>query len=175
MTVRVASSHRPSADLFHSEEMEKDMQVKHCAACGLRFEPRLQTPHQTYCSARSCQSERRRKWQENKIKNDPDYKENQARAQQAWSKRHADYWRNYRNTHVEYTKQNRILQWGRNNRPSKGSIAKMDASNSLPMPMPGLYRLNFITDSGIAKMDAWTVELRVISYFPVAATKITKR
>ena len=39
------------------------------------------TPIQT---TKLCQKERRRQWQKNKLQTDPDYRDNQARAQKAW-------------------------------------------------------------------------------------------
>lgn len=86
------------------------MQTKYCEACGQQFQPRSQTPHQTYCSNRDCQRVRRLKWQRDKRNTDLDYAENQARAQQAWSKRNADYWKKYRAEHPDYVEQNRQMQ-----------------------------------------------------------------
>lgn len=36
--------------------------------------------------------ERRRQWQRLKLRIDPDYQDNQTRAQQAWTRRNPDYW-----------------------------------------------------------------------------------
>ncbi len=67
-----------------------------CLHCGQEFTPNPRVQLQTYCSADACQHARRRQWQATKRKNDPDYHDNQARAQKAWSERHPEYWVNYR-------------------------------------------------------------------------------
>ena len=66
------------------------MERKRCTACKRSFHPRPQTPRQTYCKAPACQRERRRRWQQQKRHADPDYRENQARAQRAWLERNPD-------------------------------------------------------------------------------------
>lgn len=75
------------------------MAIKQCLACGQSFQPRPQVPLQTYCSAPSCQQHRKRQWHRNKLQTDPDYQENQQRAQQSWIERNPDYWRQYRESH----------------------------------------------------------------------------
>lgn len=56
-----------------------------CIHCGARFLPVPQVPNQTYCSKPDCQKERRRQWQKSKRQSDPDYRDNQSRAQKAWT------------------------------------------------------------------------------------------
>jgi hypothetical protein len=139
------------------------MDDRRCAACGRRFRPRPQNPDQRYCAAPACQAERRRRWQQAKRQHDPDYQDNQTRAQQAWAERHADYWRDYRRTHPDYTERNRAHQRGRNRRRRAAGIAKMDASTPDFAFQSGTYRLLPADVRGIAKMDAWTVQISVIS------------
>jgi len=139
------------------------MDFQQCAACGQRFKPQAQALKQRYCSASNCQRERRRRWQQGKRQSDPDYHDNEKRAQKAWSKRNPDYWRTYRDTHPEYAKRNRKKQIERNARRKTASIAKMDAPTSVNPPPSGVYRLSPATTSVIAKMDAWIVELTVLS------------
>ena len=151
------------------------MENRHCIACGQIFQPRPQSPHQSYCSAPSCQRQRKRQWQKNKLVNDPDYHYNQKQAQQAWIERNPDYWRQYRKSHPKYVEHNRSLQRGRNRQASAGSIAKMDASipvNSIPS---GIYQLSLVTDDPIAKMDIWTVEITVHTCCCTNSSKIAKR
>lgn len=151
------------------------MEIKQCAACGQPFQARPQVPQQLYCSAGECQQERRRRWQKDKLQNDPDYQDNQARAQQAWNKRNPDYWREYRSTHPEYAERNRVRQRERNALPPIAPIAKMDVSN-LVLPLPsGIYRLSQVTDTGIVKMDVWTVEITVLSCQSEPLVEIAKR
>jgi hypothetical protein len=145
------------------------MESKLCTACGRQFIPHLNSPRQVYCSKPACQRVRKRKWQQQKLKSDPDYAENQARAQQAWSTSHADYWRQYRQAHPDYANQNREMQTGRNARNRGKPIAKMDDFNGregVPNLPSGLYQIHPMPDSVIAKMDVWTVEIRVLERLP---------
>ena len=61
------------------------METKTCNACGHTFAPRPQNPNQTYCTDPACQRERRRRWQQQKRRNDADYRDNDARAGKAWA------------------------------------------------------------------------------------------
>ena len=110
----------------------------------------------------ACQKERRREWQKAKRRVDPDYRVNQAKAQDAWSRSNPDYWRQYRLTHPEYASRNRAQQGERNDRRQARVIAKMDASAVKTVLSPGIYRLLPVSP-GIAKMDACTVEITVLS------------
>ena len=151
------------------------MENKLCLACGLPFQPRPQVPQQSYCAAPECQRERRRQWQRTKLQSDPDYQDNQTRAQQAWSQRNPDYWRNYRKSHPEYVERNRVLQLDRNAKVHLDEVAKMDAS-TLDIPLPsGVYHLSLVTEAGIAKMDVWTVEIRVHACKCQSHVEIAKR
>ncbi|MEA3412029.1 MAG: hypothetical protein U9R74_10900, partial [Pseudomonadota bacterium] len=60
---------------------------KRCAACGALFTPCRNVANQQYCSKPECQRERRRRWQREKLKQDPDYQANQAAAQRRWRER----------------------------------------------------------------------------------------
>ncbi len=146
------------------------MAKRRCAGCGCLFVPRRNVPQQRYCSKRACQRTRRRRWQRQKLKADADYRANQAAAQQRWGERHPDYWRHYRQTHPEYAARNRERQRTRNRRrrsagtgPSPPPIAKMDAYGSQKPFCSGTYRLVPVTGPGVAKMDAYVVEMRVLS------------
>jgi hypothetical protein len=109
------------------------MRGKRCAACDDPFTPRRNVPNQAFCSKPECQRERRRRWQREKLKQDPDYRANQAVAQKRWGERNPEYWRHYRQAHPEYTTRNREKQRQRSRRrglaatgPSPPVIAKMD-------------------------------------------------
>ena len=144
------------------------MEITLCAACGRKFQPRPQTPRQRFCSDPDCQRERKRRWQSDKLSTDPDYRDNQARAQKAWNQRNPDYWREYRENHQAYVERNRDEQRKRNHR-RRQAIANMDVSIALPLPPTGIYRLIQIENNEIAKMDAWMVEITLLcshSYVP---------
>lgn len=131
-----------------------------CAACGCLFLARPQVPKQRYCSASSCQRERRRRWQKQHLRADTDYRDNQARARARWTQRHRGYWRSYRETHPAYEARNRLLQRARNDR--RRAIAKMYASApKTPLPS-GTYVLQRASEDGIAKMDVWKVQIVVL-------------
>lgn len=139
------------------------MESKQCAGCGKLFHPRPQSPKQTYCAASACQGERRRRWQAARLRSDPDYRCNQARAQDAWAAKHPDYWREYRRSHAEYSERNRQLQHERDARRQERELAKMDAcTRETPVPS-GIYRLSPATPGDLAKMDAWMVRITEIS------------
>lgn len=139
------------------------MESKRCASCGKSFHPRPQTPEQSYCSAPECQRERRRRWQQARQQNDPDYRANQARAQAAWATQHPDYWRDYRRAHPEYSERNRILQQKRDAHRRVRLLAKKNAwTPETPVPA-GLYRLTSVTRDDLAKKNAWTAEIAIVS------------
>lgn len=139
------------------------MEFKQCAACGRPFQLRPQVPKQSYCSSPTCQRERRRHWQQNKLQTDHDYRDNQSRAQRAWMDRNPDYWREYREAHPEYVERNRDRQQARATLTQNPPVAKMDVS-ALPQPFPsGVYRLRPVVAPGIAKMGAWTVEITLLT------------
>ncbi len=141
-----------------------------CAACDDLFTPRRNVPDQKYCSKPECQRERRRRWQRQKLKEDPDYRANQAAAQRRWRERHPEYWRRYRQSHPAYTERNRDQQRQRNARrkpvatsPSPPAIAKMDECEAQTVIASGTYRLIPVCGQNIAKMDAYLVEMHVLS------------
>lgn len=138
---------------------------RRCLSCGHGFSPRPQSPGQQYCREKACQRERRRRWQREKQRVDGDYRDNQRRAQRAWSAKHAGYWSEWREKHPEYCEENRARQRERNQRRRAGTglIAKMDASGAGFSVPSGIYRLVPAGDGAIAKMDAWTVRIAVIS------------
>lgn len=142
------------------------MENRWCNACGQMFRPSPKVPRQSYCSDSDCQRERRRLWQQARRRSDPDYLDNQTKAQKAWGKRHPDYWRAYRAEHPDYVERNRQLQVERNERkpfPAPPAIAKMDEfPGAIPLPT-GRYRLIGIDETGIAKMAVWTVQITVLS------------
>jgi hypothetical protein len=145
------------------------MAKRRCAACGCVFEPRRNVAQQRYCSKQACQRTRRRRWQRQKLKMDADYRANQAAAQRRWRERHPEYWRQYRQRHPDATARNREQQRERNRRrladpgPSPPVIANMDAYPPERPVRSGTYRLVPVAAPGVAKMDAYLVEMHVLS------------
>lgn len=139
------------------------MQSRRCAACGQAFWPRPQVPQQCYCAKAPCQRERRRRWQQAKRESDPDYHDNQVRAQQAWCERHPEYWREYRCAHAQYAERNRVQQRRRDEWRRERGLAKMDVwTRDFPVPS-GTYRLAPAAAGDLAKRDAWTVKITLLS------------
>ena len=136
------------------------MECRRCASCGGAFRPRAQVPQQRYCGQTACQRERRRRWQQVKLESDADYRANQL---QAWAVRHSDYWREYRAKHPDYTDRNRVQQRRRDRDRRVTRLAKMDASTPVHAVPSGTYRLLATTGGELAKMDAWTVKITLIS------------
>ncbi|WP_395061166.1 hypothetical protein [Paraburkholderia silvatlantica] len=136
-------------------------EARRCAACGELFAPRPQTPDQRYCSALQCQRQRKYRWHKERLQSDPDYRQNQIQAQVGWASHNPDYWREYRNRHIDYTNRNRELQRIRNRKRSR--VANMDASNAAAPFPSGLYRLLPVGDGEIAKMAECTVHLTFLA------------
>jgi hypothetical protein len=146
------------------------MSGKRCTACGERFTPCRHVPDQQYCSKPQCQRERRRRWQQEKLRQDSDYRANQAAAQRRWRERNRDYWRKYRQNHPDYTARNREQQRERNRHrgrdamdPLTAPIAKMDVCDNKMPVTSGTYRMIPAGRPGIAKMDAYLVKIQVLS------------
>ena len=94
---------------------------------------------------------------------DTDYRANQTQAQRSWRDLNPDYWRDYRAKNPEYVERNRQQQQDRNQRRGE-VIAKMDALVTSNPLISGTYRLVPLCGAGvIAKMDAYTVKIEMIS------------
>lgn len=138
-----------------------------CKNCKCLFEFCRKVKKHEYCNKKECQRARKRRWQKEKLKNDKQYCTDQKQAQRDWVKTNPEYWKEYRENHPEYTRQNRIKQRYRNemrrkNLPEK-KIAKMDALSQECTVISGRYMLIPTTSDKIAKMDAIVVEINRIS------------
>jgi hypothetical protein len=157
-------SPRSRALQIFSQRMERVMNIaRRCAACGNPFHPRSQIPNQRFCSAAACQRERRRHWQVRRLRSDADYRDNQARAQASWRARRQDYWRKYRATHPAYGERNCAMQRKRNAQRRSSPVANLDASQPLRPLASGFYILRRAAQGGIAKTNACTVHIALLS------------
>jgi len=139
------------------------MASRKCPVCGDPFEPRPQVKNQKFCPSERCQRERKRRWQQAKRQTDPAYKADQREHAKKWADLHPNYSREYRAKNPDFAERNRAKQKIRNKKRRVALIAKMDMSKS-ESPVPsGIYRLTPIDASRIAKMDAWIVEINLIS------------
>lgn len=133
---------------------------RRCAACGQVFKVLPQVPEQSYCAEVACQRERRKLWQRARRLEDPDYRENQARAQEAWLARNPDYWREYRRRNPEYTQRNRERQRNRLQEARTAQPTAADRAEVADLLGSGLYRLKILAIDRFAKMDVcFLVEL----------------
>ena len=140
---------------------------KQCQACGHPFTPRSQNPNQKYCTNSECQRERRRRWQQQKRRDDADYRDNDARASKAWATENPEYWKRYRDENPAYAERNRNLQQQRNQNLRTSVIANEDVSRPFNQLPAGRYRMVRIED-GSANGDAWIVEIAILAAIPVA-------
>ena len=121
--------------------------------CRRLFLPDPRAKNQQYCNRKECRRFRKRRWQRRKLKDDPDYRDNQQRAQQGWIEQNRDYWRRYRDSHPGYVNRNRLLQTERDRKRHASHLAKMDALRDFSSVKPGSYYL-IPTKENLAKMDA---------------------
>jgi len=146
-----------------------------CAHCGARFLPAPQVPNQAYCSKPGCQKERRRQWQKSKLQTDPDYRDNQLRAQKAWTDRNPDYWRQHRQNSANYGNSLLGEQDLDSQKPPNRSI-KMDSLNTPQILgnalQDGVFRLTVLTEPDGVKMNSWIVE---ISRIHAGSSTISRR
>lgn len=141
--------------------------TKNCAHCHQSFIP-CRNPEQYYCGNRACQTARKCLWRKQKH-TDPDYRENQRRANQAWHHRHPGYWKKYRTNHPSYTEHNREQQHSRDQRRKLADLNKashLAKSDALPTKMAvtsGTYHLVPLSHPHLAKSDALMVKISVLT------------
>jgi hypothetical protein len=156
------------------------MEELQCAICAKTFIRDRRTPNQRVCAATSCQSTRKLQWHRQKLATDAAYRQNRADSQQRWRENNRAYWRQYRETHPDYTTKNR--QRSRERKRTQAAscppptlpaeFAKTDASDSAPaaaptlkpqpVVQPGRYYLIPLCTPGFAKTDATIVEISMV-------------
>jgi len=146
-----------------------------CMHCDICFTPAPQVPSQAYCSKPGCQKERRRQWQKNKLQTDPDYRDNQARAQKAWTDKNPNYWRNRRlgsQNHGDLLKSEQdSVRPKRRNTSNKMDLLKTNQILREALH-DGVFRLKVLAKPDNDKMDVWIVELSSIN---VGSSSISHR
>ena len=139
------------------------MAERRCAACGEAFRPCRRVRDQKYCGEEECRRTRRRRWQRAKRQGDADYRDNQARAQRAWSGENSAYWQAYRSQHPDYAQANRDKQRQRDSRRRVANLAKMDSIGTFSSVSSGTYLLVPQGEEKLAKMDSIMVEITFLS------------
>ncbi len=122
--------------------------------CRRLFLPNPRVKNHRYCNKKDCQRARRRFWQRQKMKADPQYQADQRESQQCWIEQNRDYWRRYRNQHPEYGERNRLLQKERDQERRSENLAKMDSLKRDCLVKPGSYYLIPDRPEDLAKMDS---------------------
>jgi len=121
--------------------------------CRRHFLPNPRVKNQQYCNRKECQRVRKRLWQREKMRSDPDYRANQRDNRKRWQKRNPDYWRQYRMSHPQYGERNRLLQRIRDRKRRLENLAKMDALSQVSLLKSGTYYV-VPDDADLAKMDS---------------------
>ena len=130
-----------------------------CAHCAQPFLVRPQVPQQIFCPAKACQRFRRTQWLKQRLRDDPDYRDNRARSQRAWLDRNPDYWKKYRE--AKSLKQ-----------PPLGIPS--ENNDSVRELMRGIYLLRIVGVPKSAKTDAWIVELSPLGEAPVQSQRLQR-
>jgi hypothetical protein len=122
--------------------------------CRRLFVPDPRVKNHRYCGRKECRRLRKRRWQSEKMKTDPDYRKNQQESHQCWMEQNRDYYQRYRAKNPQYVTRNRLLQKLRDQkRRDRRHLAKMDESNPLYPVKPGYYHL-IPAKGDLAKMDS---------------------
>ncbi len=153
--------------------------TKLCEQCQQPFTPCPSASHQSICGKVECHRGRKRKWQREKLRTDPTYRENQAAARKAWREKNPDYMAGYRRRHPGYVDQNRARQQTRNKQrrpvpfsaagppsPEKDGgarIVKMDGLRPDPIKLSGRFLLVPVTPGRIVNVDGLLVDLQPVS------------
>jgi hypothetical protein len=137
--------------------------------CRRLFDPNPRVKNHRYCDKKDCQRARKRRWQRQKMKDDPDYRDDHRDGQQSWIEKNRDYWRQYRALHPDYVKRNRLLQRERDRK--RQNLAKMDELEQISLVKPGSYYL-IPAKGDLAKMDTLSQKYFLIpSSYPFLAKK----
>ena len=139
-----------------------------CQHCQNRFPKNPRVKDQKYCGSIACQGARKNKWERDKLKNDPEYKEKRRAQKKRWYLTYPGdkYQKAYREDHSPYVESNKDKQQVRNeNRQiyqSVSKIVKTDTLNGESLTSGGIYVLFPYTrslDEKIVKTDALIVKM----------------
>ncbi|MFO7884508.1 MAG: hypothetical protein R6U68_06780 [Desulfobacteraceae bacterium] len=145
-----------------------------CQCCGRRTprDPRVKI-RQKYCGQKLCQQSRKNRWEKDRLKKDPSYRQRRNLQKSEWRKKHPahQYQQDYRKEHPDYVEINREKQQIRNKNAQKAApgvmgsnIVKTDALTVESPIRGGLYEIlpcKTRPGENIVKTDALIVELRV--------------
>lgn len=86
------------------------MSDRRCPYCQQLFQPSRFHPEQVVCSHANCQRRRQHEYHRRKIASDPVYRQVCLESPRKWRAQHPDYWKQYRQTHLEAVERNRQKQ-----------------------------------------------------------------
>jgi hypothetical protein len=150
--------------------MQKTITCKNCSKT-VPANPRLKG-NQEYCNAKECQNARKRANKEQRKAADPEgFAKREKKKNETYNKNKPmhQYMDNYRQTHLDYTKKNRIQQRRRNRKRKKFDPEKMPKkivkSDTLEIDTEktGIYQMQILfpnESEKIVKSDALIVQLQ---------------
>lgn len=86
------------------------MNDRRCRYCRQAFQPNRYHPQQRVCGHPACQNQRRSDYHRQKVASDPVYQQVCLESPRKWRKTHPDYWKKYRQDHLEQVERNRQKQ-----------------------------------------------------------------
>ena len=137
------------------------MSDRRCPYCQQVFQPARYHSQQVVCSRPSCQRQRRRDYQRQKIASDPVYRQVSQESSQKWRRAHPGYWKQYRQSHAEQAERNRQRQQRRDQKRRLVNLANnnlatcqvmifQSPATSLPVPSASCQQHPSGPDPGIS-------------------------
>ena len=102
-----------------------------CRYCQQIFQPSIYRPQQRVCGEAECQRKRRSEYHRDRIRNDAAYAEDVRASQRKWRQANRDYWKRYREQHLESVERNRSRQRRRDQKRRVVHLAKMNLALDL--------------------------------------------
>lgn len=115
------------------------VQRRPCPYCQQPFEVSRYRPQQQVCSQPDCQKRRRTDYHRQKRHTDPVYAEVCRDSQKKWRASHADYQKQYRNTHPDAVDDNRQAQRQRDQRRRLSHLVKNTSALDLTASGTSVY------------------------------------
>ena len=102
-----------------------------CRYCQQSFQPSTYRPDQSVCSQPDCQRRRRNDYHRHKIATDPEYAQVVRDSRKKWRTDHADYQKNYWQTHAAAAERNRQQQRQRDRKRRVENLVKNNSALDL--------------------------------------------
>ena len=118
------------------------MGERRCRYCEKTFQPSKYQPQQTVCSESVCQKRRRTEYRQQKLKTDEEYRQVCRDSSRKWRSENPDYWKRYREKHLEAVAQNREKQQGRDGKQRLLDLANNTSVLDLKRSAAAVWLLN---------------------------------